>query len=625
MIPMVKSAPSIQVVPQPISYRVHPSNYYTLSEDERTIKLRGFVQIVSRIRERVDIMISAHPVSVDNVPYVEKQVHITSTQDMGDAISDAGFRAVRLDTPYTVEPEDISMHHVLIQGAPCRIYAIHSMSRSITPAWINGIFEMCGFVIVRLWPVQPARARRMLLSHANVTGARRGRLHDQESQQADMVRELIEKEESSLVECALIAVVRGQDHKDLERRCQDFEANATWRQVRCTSIRGMQKTLLRGNGHRFLFELGSCAVFYPFESANMIESGGVYLGVNTINNTPVIYDYLRRVNSNVTFVGESGRGKSTTAKMYISNFLSTAGIRYGQNHRVMLYIIDPHGEYATLADSLGATVRDLESRDPMGLDPFKIFESGSKAAAILADASGMPASTRSVAISLANRCGSVSEFVKRLTSVKGPHKDEAVRAASYLLQFVQGDTAQLFDGKGDDMDRIVYTMRKADKTALNAMMVSMVMARVWWYMRQAPRHIPKLFVIDEGWFVTSMESTGQILEDVARSGRKENVHLLFLSQEPADILDNPYGQAVLNNSATIVLFGLKADLARKLQGVLRLSDTERDQIEGLDRGHALIRADDHRIRLHIKPTAAQLKRFNTAPAVRTWQMNHNIS
>lgn len=613
MISTVKSAPHIQVVPQPISYRVEPSNYYTLSEDERAIKLRGFVQIVSRIRNRVDIIMSAHPVSVDNVSYVAKQVHLTSTQDMGDAISDAGFRAVRLDTPYTAKPDQIGMHHVTIQGAPHRVYAIHSMSRSITPAWINGIFEMCGFVIVRLWPVQPGRARRMLLSHANVTGARRGQRHGEESRQADMVRELIEKEESSLIECALIAMVRGQNRRDMERRCKDFESNASWRQVRCTSIRGMQGALLHGNGHRFLFELGSCAVFYPFESANMIESGGTYLGTNTINNTPVIYDYLRRVNSNVTFVGESGRGKSTTAKMYISNFLSTASTRYGDDHRVMLYIIDPHGEYATLADSLGAVVRDLESRDPMGLDPFKIFENGSKAAAILADASGMPASTRSVAISSAGGCRNVSEFVNRLTSTKGPHKDEAVRAASYLLQFVRGDTAQIFAGDGDSADRIVYTMRKADKTALNAMMVSMVMARAWWYMRQAPRHIPKLFVIDEGWFVTSMESTGQILEDVARSGRKENVHLLFLSQEPADILDNPYGQAVLNNSATIFLFGLKADLARKLQGVLRLSDMERDQIEGLDRGHALMRADDHRIRLHITPTADQLQHFNTAP------------
>ena len=135
-------------------------------------------------------------------------------------------------------------------------------------------------------------------------------------------------------------------------------------------------------------------------------------------------------------------------------------------------------------------------------------------------------------------------------------------------------------------------------------------------MRDAPRHVPKLFVIDEGWFVSSMESTGQILEDIARSGRKENVHLLFLSQEPSDILDNPYGQSVLNNSATIFLFGLKADLAAKLQKVLRLSDTERREVEGLERGHAILRADDHRIRLQVRPTASQLTKFNTAPSRR---------
>lgn len=601
-------------MPSHTGYRIKPSNYYTLSEEERAAKLRGFVRIISSMEGRLDITMASERVSVDGVEYTEKSVYLGSRQDMGAAISEAGFGTVRLDSPYTIDADMERPLHIESGGTLYRAYTLYDMSRSITPAWINGVFDMCGCVIIRMWPVPPSRARRMLVSYANISGARAGRRHAEESDRAGYVRDLIEKEESSLVECAVMPLVSGRTIPDLGRRCGEFERAASWRQVRCVSIRGMQGRILNGAGHRFLFELGSCAVFYPFESANMIESGGgVYVGSNTVNGAPVIYDYTRRVNSNVTLIGESGRGKSTAAKTYVSNFLRAHQERYGNTHRVMLCIIDPHGEYAPLAEHLGAEVRDLEGRDHMGLDPFGLFGSSSRAAGILADAAGMPANLRSVAVAAAEGCGSIPELVGRLEGGAGPHRRDRVRAASYLLQFTTGDAARLFQGDVAMPDRVVYTMRKADKTSLNAMIVSMVMARAWRAMRDAPRHIPKLFVIDEGWFVSSMESTGQVLEDIARSGRKENVHMLFLSQEPADILDNQYGQAVLNNSATIFLFGLKSDLARKLQGVLRLSDTERREIESLDRGHAILRADDHRIRLHVRPTESQLERFSTTP------------
>lgn len=601
-----------------VTHRIEPSNYYTLSEEERAAKLRGFVGIISRMESRLEIIISGRRVEVGGVGYLEKSVHLSSAQDMGEAISDGGFRSVRLDAPYRVEPERELAGHMVVDGRLCRAYILYDMSRSITPAWVNRLYEICGAVVVRMWPLAPVRARRMLLAHANVTGARPGQRHLEESGMATYVRDLIEKGESSAVEVAVSLLVYGADRAELAANCRRFERDAAWRQVRCASIRGMQRGMLQGRGHRFLFELGSCAAFYPFESANMIEegeSGGVYLGVNTVNGTPVIYDYLRRVNSNVTFVGESGRGKSTTAKTYVANFLDTARSKYGEDHRVMLCVVDPHGEYAPLAAGFGAEVMDIEGRQRMGLDPFKVFDNPSKAASLLADASGMPPGLRSVAVSAAAGCRSIPGLVRKLTGGSGPHRQDQVRAASYLLQFTEGDAARIFRGRPAMADRVIYTMRKADKSNLNAMIISMVMARAWRAMRDAPRHVPKLFVIDEGWFVSSMESTGQILEDIARSGRKENVHLLFLSQEPSDILDNPYGQSVLNNSATIFLFGLKADLARKLQVVLRLSDTERGEVEGLERGHAILRADDHRIRLQVRPTASQLSRFNTAPGI----------
>ena len=598
------------------SYRVEPSNYYTLSEDERVAKLRRFIGIISRIKKQLDITMTSKPVSLNGLEYTEKTIHIGSYQDMGEIISESGFGAIRLERPHMLKIDAEHADHIIINEMLYRAYVLYSMSYSITPAWINGLYDICGNVIIRMWPIKPSRARRMLISHANIADARIGKMHAEDAVRARHVRDLLEKEESSLVECAIIPLVSGATPKSLRANCKTFEQNATWRQMRCASIYGMQDSIVRGSGHRFLFELGSCAVFYPFESSNMIESSGVYLGRNMINDTPVIYEYNRRVNYNVTMIGESGRGKSTAAKTYVDNFLRITQEKYGAGHRIMLCVIDPHGEYAPLYKQFDAQVMDLEGRQRMGLDPFRICDESSSAASILADASEMPANLRSVTISVSDDCSSVPELIERLTSNSGPQSQDCAKASSYLLQFAHGDVSRIFEGQPDTHDRTIYTMRKADKSKLNGMIVSMAMARAWRSMRDAPRHVPKLFVIDEGWFVSSMESTGQILEDIARSGRKENVHLLFLSQEPSDILDNLHGRAVLNNSATILLFGLKPDLAQTLQEVLRLSDTERSEIENLDRGCAMLRADDHRIKLRIQPTTAQLEMFNIVTMIR---------
>ena len=66
-----------------------------------------------------------------------------------------------------------------------------------------------------------------------------------------------------------------------------------------------------------------------------------------------------------------------------------------------------------------------------------------------------------------------------------------------------------------------------------------------------------VFVIDGGWFVLSMDVSAGIPRDIAKSGRKENVHLLLLTQEPEDIFGSECGSVMINNSATVPLRKLK--------------------------------------------------------------------
>ena len=592
-----------------VSYQVGGINYRALSPEDRREREEAFHLVLRSLDKPVEITRAPQGgVLYDGTEYSQYVVYFTSEQDLEAPLRAAGYEPVRLDRPFTHHVRrEYADHMELEDGSRIRVYNVYGLRHDLNEAaWTVRL--PVHETTTRITPLDPAKARSELTKFINVGASR---MADPtvaaDVREAVELRTAINNDETGMVEMSVHAIQYGLDAAGLREECRVMERACRLQQLRLTTVRGLQRRLLAGWGSRFIFERAAAALaLFPFDSSDLVEPGGVILGTNKTTGTPVVYDYTRRVNSNVTFVGESGRGKSTTAKTYLDNFLSRAP------PETMVTIIDPHGEYAGLAKRFGCGVCDLADRDKMGLDPFRILERPSKAVGLLAECTGMSRAERSVAVSLCEGVGSVSEMRHALeTSSYQP--EISGRAAAYLAQFVSGDMSGVFAGDPAAPRRVVYTMRGEDKTGLNAMLVSLVMARAWRSMREADVRIPKLFVIDEGWFVTSMEESGAILFDMARSGRKENVHLLFLTQEPDDLLNNAHGRAVLMNSDTVFLMGLKPALADQLQGVLHLSDAEKRDVERLGLGDAILRAGHNRVYMHCTPTEEQMAAFATTP------------
>ena len=539
-----------------VSYQVGGINYRALSASDRREQETGFLNLLRSLDSPVQI--TRAPTGghlYDGTEYSQYMIYFTSEQDLEMPLRQAGYAPVRLDRPFTQHVKhEYEDHMELDDGSRIRVYNVYGFRHDLNEtAWTVRL--PVHQTITRIAPLDPTKASGELTKFINVGVSR---MNDAtisaDVQEATELRTAIHNDETGMVEVSVHAIQYGLDAASLKDECNVMERACRLQQLRLSTVRGIQRRLLDGWGARFVFETAAAALaFFPFDSSDLVEPGGVILGTNTITGTPVVYDYTRRVNSNVTFVGESGRGKSTTTKTYLDNFLARAP------PDTMVTVIDPHGEYGPLADRWGCEVMDLAGRDRMGLDPFRILEHPSKAVGLLAECTGMGAAERSVAVSLCEGVTSISEMREALE--EATYQPElAGRAAAYLAQFTSGDISGIFSGEPHNPRRAIYTMRGEDKTRLNAMLVSMVMARAWRAMREAPTNTPKLFVIDEGWFVTSMEESGAVLLDVAKSGRKENVHLLFLTQEPDDILGNVHGRAVLMNSDTTFLLGLKPAL-----------------------------------------------------------------
>ena len=112
-------------------------------------------------------------------------------------------------------------------------------------------------------------------------------------------------------------------------------------------------------------QTSSLAAGFPFNSDQIIERNGMYLGEN---NLPTFIDFFKRdnihVNSNMVIIGQSGSGKSYATKTLLTN-LASDGCK--------VYVLDPENEYGTLAKNLGGISIDASNGLKQRINPFEIL------------------------------------------------------------------------------------------------------------------------------------------------------------------------------------------------------------------------------------------------------------
>ena len=617
-----KKTPKKQVlqVPKDISYEITPTNFIVLPQEERMKILSSFVSMIASSEKKLRLSIIYREIRTNvtgkNETYASKSVYVTSRYDMGAALFSNGFHGVRLDEPPDTPIKEEKMNHIeLKDGTFQRMYSLYDFSRTIDAAWVNTISEMCPIVHIDIKKMSPGGAKRALISHANTYEERRGERYRLEAAQARIVNDMVVRQETSLYECNIQAVVHASSLKELKSRCKDFEQAAKARQIRCMAASGKQREIAEGWGGKFLVPGYSLPMFYPFISSELIEAdgaGGVYLGTNELTGSIVVYDYLNRTNYNMMVLGVSGSGKSVTVKTYLDNFKKMMNERYPEQN-MRSFIFDVHGEYAKNADYFNMSVLPLKADQELGLDPFKLMPKTDQAVEILAELSKMPPNLRSLCTSKAVGLGSTEQLVTALRTDQTKDSEDCRKAATYLAGYVDGEGSKSFRGDFDLGDNTVVEFRGAStKNTADGMLISMTLQKIWNDIRKLPSHVPKLLVIEEAWFMLKMESTAGILLDIVKSGRKENVHLIVMTQDPDDLLNSSAGTTLVNNCDTIMALGLSKFSAEKLQKTISLSDMETEEIQRFDKGQMILHATRTRIKMRTRPTENQLKVFDTS-------------
>jgi hypothetical protein len=585
-------------------YEIKPTNFGTLPDDKKMAALGRFLGVLTSIQRTVRILMIKDPLDLQ-MGNETKSLHIPRTylvaeERLEQLLHQTGLEySMATDRPRWRVAREHLTHLVLGDKSLARCYTLYRLPSTLGAAWAHSLLSHVDMISIRIRPIESQTAVSAINRYVGLLGA--SELKNPASrykyEKGLDVLQALARQETRLFKCSLVVMVRSKDAAQMKLVDRHFKMIARSSLASFEATPTMQGQMIRtGAGKDLYFELGSCAIFYPFVSADMIEiPNGVALGLNMNTMAPVVFDYSQRDNYNILLLATSGAGKSVTAKTLLARLIK----KYPTSE---VFVVDPNGEYEAVANFLQIPIIKVTEGQELGLDPFNLFRP-EDAAEIIGDISKGDEVVRKEFRAKAGHCKSIKDLYDRV--------DE--RAKNYLKDLVAGSLYDMLRGEMRIGGRVVISLRGTSGEERISMLLLLVLGKIWKQIHSLPASVPKILLVDEGWMLFNMSSAGKFLDMMARMGRKFNVIFIFVTQRPEDVIENRFGRAIAENAATKIFLQNTEQASERIQHTMGLSEEEAEMLKTFSRGQCLLLTKDYRLKVQITPSNEELKVFSTTP------------
>lgn len=331
---------------------------------------------------------------------------------------------------------------------------------------------------------------------------------------------------------------------------------------------------------------------FPFVSFDLTSNDGILYGINTHNNSLVLFDRFQLENYNAVLFGKSGGGKSYLTKVEILRSLI-----FG----TQVMIIDPEDEYKYLAETVGGTpvkisITSDQHINPLDLpvpkqdeSPADIFKSHildltgllrlilgeltPEESAILDEALIQTYAIKDITPD-SDFSGAAPPVLSDLQSIlEGLTGAESM--AIRLKKYTQGTFAGFLNMPTNvalDNNLVVFSIRDMEEELRPVAMYS-ILNHIWTSVRREQKK--RLLVVDEAWWLMKYEIGAAFLSNIAKRARKYYLGLTTISQDIADMLSTDRGKSIVTNSSMQILMKQSPAAIDVVQQTFNLTDAEK--------------------------------------------------
>lgn len=337
---------------------------------------------------------------------------------------------------------------------------------------------------------------------------------------------------------------------------------------------------------------GPISSIFPFVSYDLTSQKGILYGINTHNNSLVLFDRFSLENANSVIFGTSGGGKSYTAKLEILRSLI-----FG----TQVIVIDPEDEYRYLCDTAGGTNVKISINSDQHLNPFDL------------PAPREGESSRDVFNShILDLAGLLKLVLGNLSPQEDALLDEAL-IQSYAVKDITPDSdfASLPAPVLSDLQNVLEGMTGAEAMAvrlkkftegtfsgflnrptnvaldnpfvvfgirdmedeLRPIAMYLVLNYVWTRVRREMKK--RIILVDEAWWLMKYTVGADFLFNIAKRARKYYAGLTTISQDIPDLMATPQGKAIVTNSAMQILMKQSSAAVEVVRDTFNLTDAEK--------------------------------------------------
>ena len=410
------------------------------------------------------------------------------------------------------------------------------------------------------------------------------------------------------------------------------------------------RPVLRG----LLLDQTQAAALFPFSDEDLLQDGGVFVGLNERTGSPVLWDRWVPDVQHMLFTADTGFGKTYTVKSLTSQ------------ERVLgrpCLILDPSAkrEYQGWIDAHGGVYLSLEPAGTHHLNPLEVLPPGDAVAAgkTPEGVSGRPISDRiaaakpilaalvgesleqgafdavaEAAVQKVYRDASFADswagcFASRKDALGGmvweprgtwpilsdvrraleaSEDPEGPRYARMLAPYCQGGSSDLLDGQTSvAINSPVIGLGVNALISVGGRFARAGYAAVIDFAAQRFRALPdprKVIVLDEAHNFLRDEAMSRWLERQLREARRAGISMTLISQGIGDFLRSEAGRTIWQNSrGRLYLHQPAGDLTEAAQ-VLGLDPAMLAEAAHLPTGHGLLQVGDRTVSVAIQAPAA---------------------